>query len=67
MEPESAQESVERDQLWASLRQLRPAIEALAAGQWAGTDAELQLILLVSRIVLAELNYRSRLGEELSS
>ncbi len=67
MEPERAQESAERDQLWASLRQLRPAIEALGDGRLAETDQERQLIQLVVRIVLAELDYRARSGEESSS
>jgi hypothetical protein len=38
MDPEEAQEIAERDQLWASLRALRPEIERLAAGQWDASE-----------------------------
>lgn len=60
MDQEHLQASAERDQLWASLRQLRPHIEALAAGAPTGTDMEQQVIRLLSRIVLAELDFRAR-------
>lgn len=63
MDPLSAQESSERDQLWASLRQLRPAIEALARGEFNGTEAEHTLVRVLSRIITAELDYRSRGAE----
>jgi hypothetical protein len=33
MDPSTAPEGAERDQLWASLRALRPEIEPLAAGE----------------------------------
>jgi hypothetical protein len=60
MEPERAQEIAERDQLWASLRLLRTEIDALANGQFTGSDRERQVTQLLSRIVLAELDYRVR-------
>ncbi len=63
MEPERAQEIAERDQLWASLRMLRTDIEALANGQYTGSDRERQVLQLLSRIVLAELDYRQRATE----
>jgi hypothetical protein len=60
MDQEHLQASAERDQLWASLRQLRPHIEALAAGEPSGSETERQVIQLLSRIVLAELDFRAR-------
>jgi len=50
----------ERDQLWASLRPLRPEIEQLAAGQLEPSERQARLLLIVSRIVLAEMDYRAR-------
>jgi hypothetical protein len=60
MEPERAQEIAERDQLWASLRALRPEIDRLAAGQWDGSERQRQVVLLIARIVAAELDFRGR-------
>ena len=60
MDPNSARESSERDQLWASLRQLRPAVEALADGQFSGTEQERVLVRVLAQIISAELDYRSR-------
>jgi uncharacterized membrane protein len=60
MDPNSARESSERDQLWASLRALRPEIDRLAAGGDADTDLGRQIVLLLARIVAAELDYRDR-------
>jgi hypothetical protein len=60
MEPNRAQETSERDQLWASLRALRPEIDRLAAGQLDGTEREARLILVLARIVAAEMTYRER-------
>lgn len=59
MDPEQAQESSERDQLWASLRALRPEIDRLAAGQFDASDRQGQIISVLARIVLAEMNYRA--------
>ena len=60
MDPTSAQESSERDQLWASLRALRPEIERLAAGEFDGSDRQKQLVGILARIVAAEMTFRAR-------
>ncbi len=62
MEPEELQESAERDQLWASLRALLPAIEALAAGELTTSPQQQQLAQLLARVVLSELQFRGRHG-----
>lgn len=60
VEPERAQEISERDQLWASLRALRPEIDRLGAGDWDGSDRQKQVVTLLARIVAAEMDYRNR-------
>ena len=60
MDPMSAQETAERDQLWASLRALRPEIDRLAAGEFDGSDRQQQLVLVLARIVVAEMTFRAR-------
>lgn len=60
MDPEQAQEFSERDQLWASLRTLRPEIDQLAAEQFDGTERQRQLIVLLARIVATEMDFRAR-------
>jgi hypothetical protein len=60
MDSDEMQTVAERDQLWASLRALQPEIEQLAAGSWAGTEREKQIIQLLARIVVAELTFRSK-------
>jgi len=60
MDPISAQETSERDQLWASLRALRPEIERLAAGEFDGPDRQIQLVAVLARIVAAEMTFRAR-------
>jgi len=60
MDPERAQEILGRDQLWASLRALRPDIDRLAAGDLDSSERERQLIVLLARIVAAELDFRDR-------
>ncbi len=60
MDPDAAREISERDQLWASLRALRPEIDRLAAGEHDDSERERQVILLLARIVLAELDFRER-------
>jgi hypothetical protein len=60
MGPEKAQEVSERDQLWACLRALRPEIDALAAGQFNGTDRQTAVATILARVVAAELDYRAR-------
>ena len=60
MDPMSAQESSERDQLWASLRALKPEIDCLATGEFDGSERQRQLVLVLARIVAAEMTYRAR-------
>jgi hypothetical protein len=60
MDPEQAQESSERDQLWASLRALRPEIDRLAAERFDSSDRQRQIISLLARIVAAEMDYRAK-------
>jgi hypothetical protein len=60
MAPDDAQEISERDQFWASLRALRPEIERLAGGDFDGSERQRQMILLLARVVVAEMTYRAR-------
>ena len=59
MDPDHLQAISERDQLWSSLRALRPEIERLADGAFDGSEREQQLIRLLARIVAAELQFRA--------
>jgi hypothetical protein len=59
MDPDHLQASAARDQLWASLRALQPEIERIAQGQRDGSDREGQIIVLLARIVVAELGFRA--------
>ena len=45
--------------MWASLRSLRPEIEAIAAGRLTGSEREAQILQLLAQIVAAELTYRA--------
>jgi hypothetical protein len=45
-----------RPQLWANLPKLRPMIEALAGGSFAGSDPEQQLVLAL--VITTELRFR---------
>jgi hypothetical protein len=60
MDPAEAQETAERDQLWASLRALRPQIEKLAASEFDSSDVQRQLVVVLARIVVAEMTYRAK-------
>ena len=60
MDPDEAKETSERDQLWASLRALRPEIDRLADGEFTGTERQLQLVLVLARIVAAEMTFREQ-------
>jgi hypothetical protein len=60
VDPKQAQESAERDQLWATLRALRPEIERLAAGELESSDRQRQIVVLLARIVAAEMDFRAR-------
>lgn len=60
MDPEQAREISERDQLWASLRALRPDIDLLAGGAFDDSERQRQVVALLARIVAAEMDYRAR-------
>ncbi len=60
MDPDKAQETSERDQLWASLRPLRPEIDRIARGEIEANERQAQLVLLLARIVAAEMDFRAR-------
>lgn len=59
LDPDRIQAIAAREQLWSSLPALRAEIEALANGQFAGTERERQIIQIVARIVLAEMEFRA--------
>jgi hypothetical protein len=63
MDPDQAKEISERDQLWASLRALRPQIDQLAAGELTESPVQRQVVILLARIVAAEMDYRARDAE----
>lgn len=60
MDANEAQETSERDQLWASLRPLRAQIDRLTMGEFDGSEWQRQLVTIIARIVAAEMDYRSR-------
>ena len=59
MDPGKAQEISERDQLWASLRALRPEIDRIVAGGFDGSERQQMLVCVLARIVVAELDFRA--------
>ncbi|WP_020473881.1 hypothetical protein [Zavarzinella formosa] len=61
MEADKAREISERDQLWASLRGLRPEIDALAAGEFDQSPRQQQVMMILARVITAELSFRERL------
>ena len=63
MDPTRAQETAERDQLWASLRALQSEIDRLAAGEFDGSERQQQLVGVLARIVAAEMTFRAREAE----
>lgn len=60
MNADEAKETSERDQLWASLKSLRAEIDRLAAGEFDGSEWQRQLVLIVARIVAAEMDFQER-------
>lgn len=60
MNPDRAREVAERDQLWAALRGLRGEVDRLAASGFEPTDRDRQLVLILARVVAAELEFRDR-------
>ena len=63
MDSEDIQAIAARDQLWASLRVLVPEIAPLAEGQFTESPRERDIIQLLARITLAELQFRADLAE----
>ena len=63
MDPQRAQEISERDQLWASLRPLLPEIKTLADEQFDGSAREQKIVVLMARILCAELEFRAEEGK----
>ena len=53
------QEIAARDQFWASLRPLLPEIEKIGRGEFDGSDRERQLIQVLARVTVAELQFRA--------
>jgi len=62
MDPDRLQAIAARDQLWSSLRALRAEIEPLADGQFGGSPREHEVVCLLARIVVAELQFRAEEG-----
>jgi len=60
MDANEGVEVSQRDQLWASLRVLRPEINRLAKGEFDNSERQRKMVLLLAGIVEAELDYRSR-------
>jgi hypothetical protein len=60
IDPDRAQAIANRDQLWASLRDLRSVIDRVAQNTFDGSELERQIIVLLARIVQAELDFRER-------
>ena len=60
MDPSQAQEISERDQLWASLRALRPEIDRMANGEPVEPGRRESIVVLLARIVATEMDFRER-------
>ena len=60
MDPEHIQENAERDQLWASLRALKPVIDRMAEGVFDPADRLPEMVQLLARVVRLELEFRAR-------
>jgi len=65
MDQEHLQAIAARDQLWSSLRALLPEIQQLAAGSGDNSPRERQVIQLLARVVVAELQFRDEHAESL--
>jgi hypothetical protein len=63
MDQDQLQAIAARDQLWSSLRVLLPEIEQLAAGPGDQASRERQVIQLLARVVVAELQFRAEHAE----
>jgi hypothetical protein len=60
MDTERVREIAERDQLWASLRVLRPEIDRLAGGDFDASERQRQMVRLLAQVVAAEMDFRRR-------
>lgn len=63
MDSEHLQAIAARDQLWSSLRSLLPEIEPLAQGTFGNTERERQVLQVLARVVVAELQFRAERAE----
>jgi hypothetical protein len=63
MDSEHLQAIAARDQFWSSLRALLPDIEPLAAGHFEDSPRQRQVIQLLARVVVAELQFRAEHAE----
>ncbi len=59
MEADHLQAIAARDQFWSTLRVLVPDIERLAQGQFDGSEREREVLQLLARVALAELQFRA--------
>ena len=61
MDAEKLQSIAERVQLWVSLRPLVPEILKFADGEFGNTERERQMIQLIARIVISEIELRAQI------
>ena len=59
MDPDHVKASAYRDQLWSSLPALLPEINRIADGEFDGSERERQIIQILARVVVAELQFRA--------
>jgi hypothetical protein len=59
MDPDHLKASAYRDQLWSSLPALRPEIDRIAGGAFDGSERERQILQILARVVIAELQFRA--------
>lgn len=63
MDAEHLQMIAARDQFWSTLRTLLPDIQQLADGSFDGSPRQTQMIQLIAKIVVAELQFRAERAE----
>jgi hypothetical protein len=59
MDADHVKASAYRDQLWSSLPALLPEINRIAGGEFDDSERERQIIQILARVVVAELQFRS--------
>jgi hypothetical protein len=59
MDEDHLQAIAARDQLWSSLRVLRSEIERIAEGEYNDSPHQREVVQLLARIVVAELQFRA--------